>query len=109
MQLRGNMPLFHWLTAISGALVLALCALIGDWGLAGGALFFLGMILTLQPNPDERVMQLTYKVQSLQGIPVGMVLGLIYFFFPSVNWFHAFLGVGLLSEGVVGIIVFARQ
>jgi hypothetical protein len=109
MQLRGNLPLFHWLTAISGALVLALCALFGDWGLAGAALFFLGMILTLEANTDEREMQLTYKVQSLHGIPVGVVLGLVYFYFPSVNWFHAFLGAGLLSQGVIGIIVFARQ
>jgi hypothetical protein len=107
--LRENLLLFQWLTAISGALVIALCALYGDWGLTGGVLFFVEMILTLNPNPDEREMQLTYKVQSLHGIPLGIVLGLIYFFFPSINWFHVFLGFGLLSQGVVGNIVFSRQ
>ena len=109
MSLRGNYILFHWLTALSGALIVALCALVGDWGLFGFALFLLAMILTNKRNPDEREMQLTYKVQSIQSIPIGVILALIYLFFPSVNWFHAFFGFGLLSQGVVGIIIFARQ
>ena len=101
--------LFNWATVISGIVTIAACALWGDIGLAGMLIFFIALAVTFKSNLDERELQLTYKVQSLEGIPVAAVLGLIYVAFPAVNWFHAFIGIGLLARGVLGVIIFSRQ
>lgn len=109
MNIRGNQNLFYWATTISGVVTIIACALWGDIGLAGMLIFFLALALTVKTNLDERELQLTHKIQSLEGIPVAAALGLIYVAFPAVNWFHAFIGIGLLSRGVLGLVIFARQ
>ncbi len=109
MNIRGNQIFFYWTTAVSGVVTLIACALWGDIGLAGMLIFFVGLALTLKTNLDERELQLTHKVQSLEMILVAAALGLIYVAFPAVNWFHAFIGLGLLARGVLGVVIFSRQ
>ena len=109
MNTRGNQTLFYWITTVSGIVTLIACFLWGDIGLAGMLIFFVGLALTLMTNLDERELQLTHKVQSLEAIPVAAALGLIYVAFPAVNWFHAFIGIGLLAHGVLGVVIFSRQ
>jgi len=66
MKIRGNNILFFSLELISGTLVFFLTLSYGDWGLLGGIVFFTGLILT-RNRPDEREINLLYKVSALEA------------------------------------------
>lgn len=106
MNLRGNYKLFYLAEIFTGILLYFLCYLFGDLGLLGLILFFTVLILTQKKEPDEREIFLSYKISSFVGVIIGAAMAIIYFKFPTINWFHALLYISLISRGVIGFITF---
>jgi hypothetical protein len=108
MKLRGNNILFFSLELISGILIYFLTLEFGDWGLLGGVLFFIGLIIT-RNNPDEREVVLLYKVSALEAAALGAIMAVIYLKFPEYNWFHGFFAFACISRGIFGLIFFLKE
>jgi len=108
MKIKGNNILFFGLEFISGILVYVLTLHYGDWGLLGGILFFIGLIIT-RNTPDEREMVLLFKVSALEASFMGAVMAIIYFKFPAYNWFHGFFSFALMIRGILGLIYFLKE
>lgn len=106
MTLRGNYKLFYLVEFFTGILLFFLFYFFGDFGLLGLILFFSALILTQKKDPDEREIFLSYKISSFEGVIIGAAMAIIYFKFPTINWFHALLYISLISRGVIGFITF---
>ena len=107
MKIRGNNLLFFIVELVAGILVFFLTKLFGDVGLWGLALFFIGLILT-RNTPDEREMIIIYKVTALEGVFLGAIMAVIYFYFPAYNWFHGFVSFALIVRGFIGTLHFLK-
>jgi len=108
MKIRGNNILFFSLELISGILVFFLTLNYGDWGLLGGVVFFVGLIMT-RNIADEREINLLYKVTALEASVMGAIMAIIYFKFTGYNWFHGYFSFGLMSRGILGLIYFLKD
>jgi hypothetical protein len=109
MTLRGNFQLFFVFEIAAGIATFALCYLFGDIGLLGLSLFFLGMIITMNPKPDEREIQLIFKAGNIKNILVIVVMGLIYYYSLPLNWFHVLVSSALFFRGSFGLYYFLTQ
>ena len=107
MKLRGNYKLFYFTEFFTGILLIFLFSFFGNIGLVGISIFFLALILTQKKNPDEREIFLMYKINTYDGIIVFIAITVIYFHFPSINWFYALIDVSLISRGVIGYLMFS--
>ncbi len=106
MNVRGNYLLFYTIEFLTGILLIVLCNLFGDFGLIGLLIFFLALILTAKSEPDEREIFLTYKINNWESIVIGISMAVIYFYFPSANWFYALLSISLIARGIIGFLTF---
>lgn len=109
MKVRGNYLVLYGIELITGILIFTLCWFYGDIGLAALALFFVGMAITLRTQVDEREMQLMYKASAIEPNVIGAVMAVIYFWLPMFNWFHSFISVAMVTRGISGLILFARE
>ena len=111
MRLRGNFTLLYAVQAICGILVWFASQ---RWGIAGLGIglipYFVVMILVLRKHTaDEREMQLSHKINSYESIGIGILAGIIYIFFPDIDWFFALIASASLLRGIVGSLVFALR
>lgn len=109
MTLRGNFTAFYIIELLSGILTAVLFYFLGDLGLLGLILFFIGMALTMKKDVDEREMYLSYQINSYEGMIIGAVMAVTYFKFPEANWFYVFMVSALIVRGTIGIIAFSRK
>jgi hypothetical protein len=109
MKLRGNYPVLYGIELITGILTFTLCWFYGDLGLYALALFFVGMALTMKTKVDEREMQLMYKASAFEPAVIGAAMAIIYFSLPMVNWFHSFISIAMVTRGISGLILFAKE
>lgn len=109
MQVRGNYKLFYFTEFITGILLIFLFHFFGDYGLIGIILFYIGLVLTQKTNPDEREIFLSYKINSFEGIVIGITMAIIYFKFPDVNWFYWLLCSSTISRGIIGFFTFTYK
>ncbi len=109
MKLRGNYHVLYGIELITGILTFTLCWFFGDAGLYALALFFIGMALTTKTKVDEREMQLMYKASAIEPTVIGAAMAVIYFSLPMVNWFHSFISIALVTRGISGLILFAKE
>lgn len=109
MKLRGNFIAFYSIELLSGIITAILLYFIGDLGLIGLGIFFIGMSLTLKKNLDEREISLSYQINSIEGMLISAVMALTYFYLPSANWFYVFIVSALIIRGIVGIAAFKFQ
>ncbi len=109
MKVRGNYLVLYGIELISGILIFTLCWFYGDVGLSALVLFFIGMTVTLRKQVDEREMQLMYKAAAAEPVVIGAAMAVIYFSLPMVNWFHSFISIAMVTRGISGLIVFARE
>ena len=109
MKIRGNNLLFFGVELCAGILVFIFTLLWGDIGLLGLILFFSGLILVRSKSiPDERETNLIFKASSLELVVLGGVMAVIYLKFPNYNWFHGFISFGMISRGLIGMILFFK-
>lgn len=109
MTLRGNFTAFYFIELLSGILTAVLFYFFGDIGLLGLIIFFAGLILTMKKDVDEREIYISYKINSYEGILIGVILAVTYFKFPEVNWFYVFIVSALIIRGVIGLIAFKSE
>ncbi len=108
MNIRGNHILTYSTQLIAGVLTYILCKKFGDIGLVSIALYIVGLILTIKPEPDEMEMQLLFKIGHVGSTIVAIIMGMIYFVFPDVNWFYVLISSHMVFGGITGIFYFAR-
>lgn len=109
MKIRGNNLLFFGVELSAGILVFIFTLLWGDIGFLGLILFFSGLILVRSKSiPDEREINLIFKASSLELVVLGAVMAIIYLKFPNYNWFHGFISFGMISRGLIGMILFFK-
>ncbi len=111
MKIKGNFMLLYASQAVSGILIWFATQ---KWGLPGMGIgiipYFVAMSLVLfRHETDEREMQLSHKINSYDSIGLGFTAGIIYLFFPDLNWFFALISVGSLARGVIGVLFFALR
>ncbi len=109
MTLRGNYKLFYFVEFLTGILLIILFNLVGDLGLIGLIFFFIALILIQKKEPDEREILLSYKIGSFEMPILGAAMALIYFYFPTINWFYTLLTVSLVSRGLIGLLIFKHS
>lgn len=109
MKVRGNYLVLYGIELITGILIFTLCWFYGDIGLVALALFFVGMALTMKTQVDEREMQLMYKAGGIEPAVIGAVMTIIYFSLPTLNWFHSFISVAMVTRGISGLVLFVRE
>lgn len=107
MKIRGNNLLFFGVELCAGISVFIFTLLWGDIGLLGLILFFSGLIL-VKSIPDERETDLIFKATSLEVVFLGGIMAVIYLKFPNYNWFHGFISFGMISRGLIGMILFFK-
>jgi len=107
MSIRGNQSLLHASEIVSGILSFFLFRSLGTLqGLIIGFVpFGLALILTLKPDPDERELQLAHRINGYEGIPVAMIMTVVYFGFPHVDWFQVFITSMYLVRGTIGLVL----
>jgi hypothetical protein len=108
MKLEGNHLFTYRMELLAGLVVLIATWLWGDIGLLGMAIFFGALVLTHR-QPDEREMILHYKISALETGAIGAIMGAIYVFAPTYNWFHGLVGFSMVSRGLIGWVTFARE
>ncbi len=109
MEIRGNNLLFFGVELCTGILIFVFTLLWGDIGLLGFILFLCGLILVRAKSiPDERETKLIFKASSLELVVLGAVMAVIYLKFPNYNWFHGFISFGMISRGLIGMILFFK-
>ena len=108
MKIKGNQMLFFGLELLSGLITFTATLLLGDIGLLGLTLFFFGMVIT-HNMPDEREMGPLYKATALEAAALGAVMAIIYLKFPAYNWFHGFVSFGLITRGLIGLLIFKQS
>lgn len=106
MKIRGNYKLFYLIELITGIILIFSFSVFGDKGLFVLILFFIGLFLTQKLNPDEREIQLNFQINTYESIVIGIAMGIIYFLFPTLNWFYALISISLISRGIIGFLTF---
>ncbi len=106
MKLRGNFLLLSVTEFLTGILLIILFSNWGDYGLIGMVPYLIILVLTMKKDMDEREIFLAYKINNYESIILGTAMGVIYFFFPAVNWFYTLFIVSFLSKGIIGFITF---
>ncbi len=109
MSLRGNYIAFYSMELLSGIITAVFFYFLGDLGLIGLVLFFIGMALTMKKDMDEREIYMSYQINSYEGILIAVVMTLTYFYFPEVNWFYVFIVSAMIIRGIIGIVAFQMQ
>lgn len=109
MTIRGNYHILYGSQLLTGLITYPLCVKLGILGLVIGFLpFLLGMIAVMRKHqPDEREMQISYQINSYEGISAGVLAGVIYYFFPGLNWFFALIAGVSIARGIIGLIWFS--
>jgi len=109
MKLKGNYYLLFGSQLFSGIITYFLCVQYDIWGVILGFIpFLIGMLLVMPGHkPDEREMELTHKSNSWEGIFTAVIMGVVYVFFPDVNWFYVFISAISLVRGLAGMILFS--
>ena len=108
MTLRGNYLVFYAIEFFSGILTAILLFSFGNIGLLGMIPFFIGLLLTQNSKPDEREIFLSYKINSYEGIGIGLIMGSVYVFYPLVNLFFVYISSALIFRGSIGFISFKK-
>ncbi len=106
MSIRGNQSLLHGSEIVSGVLSFFLFRSLGTVpGLLFGFIpFGAALILTLKPDPDERELQLAHQINGYEGIGVAVIMAVVYFRFPGVDWFQVLITSMYLVRGALGLV-----
>jgi hypothetical protein len=108
MTFRGNFNIMFGSEILAGIITYLATMYYGIWGIAIGFIpFMIGKILVLvKYELDEREMSLTYKVNSIDGIFIGILAGIIYLYLPHLDWFFVLVSGSYIISGIIGLIVF---
>ena len=108
MIIRGNYILTYSIQLTSGILTYILCEKFGDIGLLAIAIYIVGLILTIKPEPDEMETQLLFKIGHVESTIIATIMGMTYFVFPELNWFYVFISSYMVFGGITGLYYFVR-
>ncbi len=110
MKLKGNYLVLFGSQMFSGIVTYFLCVKYDIWGVILGFIPFLaGMLLVIPGHkPDEREMELTHRSNSWEGIITATIMGVVYIFFPELNWFYVFISSISLVRGSAGLFLFYK-
>ncbi len=108
MTLKGNYRIMFLSQLFTGIVSYPLCLKFDILGILIAFIpFLIGMILVLNKHtPDEREKDLLHKANSVESIGIGLILSVVYMFFPNLNWFYVFLASISIVRGIAGIILF---
>jgi len=106
MSIRGNHNLLHGSEIVSGVLSFFLFRSLGTMpGLLFEFIpFGIALIATLKSDPDERELQLAHQINGVEGIFIAVIMTVVYFRFPDVDWFQVLITSMYLIRGTMGLV-----
>jgi hypothetical protein len=109
MTLRGNYHFLFGTQLACGILTWFACLKFGLYGIIIGFIPFLFGLAAVhyKHETDERELALVHKIDSYQSICAGVIAGVIYVFFPQINWFFALVAGISIVRGIIGLITFS--